>query len=313
MAITIRPLLQHDLDATRRIIRLAFGSFLGVPDPENFRIDIDAATTRWKADPGSAFVAEMDGEVVGSNFATRWGSVGFFGPLTVRPGLWDRGIGQQLMQPILNCFEQWKLTHAGLYTFAHSPKHIGLYQRYGFWPRFLTAIMSKPVETARTAAHWPKFSEGSDHDRDAWVNACRALTHGIYPGLDLEREVRAVQAQGLGDTVLISDADGLAGFAVCQCGPGTEGGADECYIKFGAVRSAPSSGALFEQLLNACESLAATRGVSRIEAGVNLSRPEAYRKLLERGFRTDTQGVAMHRPNEPGYSRPGVYVIDDWR
>ena len=35
--------------------------------------------------------------------------------------------------------------------------------------------------------------------------------------------------------------------------------------------------------------------------------------MLTHGFRTDIQGVAMHRPNEPGYSRPGVYLIDDWR
>ncbi len=35
--------------------------------------------------------------------------------------------------------------------------------------------------------------------------------------------------------------------------------------------------------------------------------------MLARGFSTDFQGVAMHRPCEPGYSRPGVYVIDDWR
>jgi hypothetical protein len=25
------------------------------------------------------------------------------------------------------------------------------------------------------------------------------------------------------------------------------------------------------------------------------------------------QGVGMHRPNEPGYSRPDVWAIDDWR
>jgi hypothetical protein len=31
------------------------------------------------------------------------------------------------------------------------------------------------------------------------------------------------------------------------------------------------------------------------------------------GFKTIIQGIAMHRPNEPGYSRPGLYVLDDWR
>jgi len=25
------------------------------------------------------------------------------------------------------------------------------------------------------------------------------------------------------------------------------------------------------------------------------------------------QGVVMSRPNEAGYNRPGVYLIDDWR
>ena len=44
-----------------------------------------------------------------------------------------------------------------------------------------------------------------------------------------------------------------------------------------------------------------------------MARHEAYRRILDRGFRTDLQGVAMHRPNEPGYNRPGVYLIDDWR
>jgi hypothetical protein len=44
-----------------------------------------------------------------------------------------------------------------------------------------------------------------------------------------------------------------------------------------------------------------------------MGRHEAYRALLTRGFRTDLQAVAMHKPNEPGYNRSEVYVIDDWR
>jgi hypothetical protein len=44
-----------------------------------------------------------------------------------------------------------------------------------------------------------------------------------------------------------------------------------------------------------------------------MGRHEAYRALLARGFRTEFQGVAMHRDNEAGYCRPGVYAIDDWR
>ncbi len=35
--------------------------------------------------------------------------------------------------------------------------------------------------------------------------------------------------------------------------------------------------------------------------------------MLRRGFRIDILGVTMHRPDEPGYSRPEMFVIDDWR
>jgi len=53
--------------------------------------DAGYVRTRWRADPTAAFGAEVGGELVGSNFATRWGSVGFFEPLTIRPDLWASG------------------------------------------------------------------------------------------------------------------------------------------------------------------------------------------------------------------------------
>jgi GNAT superfamily N-acetyltransferase len=313
MNITVRPLVESDLPIAGRIIRLAFGTFLGAPEPEQFLSDIDYARTRWLADPTAAFGAEMEGELVGSNFATSWGSVGFFGPLSVRPDLWDQGIAKRLMDPIMGCFDQWGTQHAGLFTFAHSPKHAGLYQKYGFWPRFLTAIMSKPVQLRGETSGWSLYSAVPESGRPDCLRACRAVTEAIYTGLDIEREIRAVYAQGLGDTVLLWDDNGLSGFAVCHCGPGTEAGKGKCYVKFGAVRPGSTAQMWFERLLEASEALAAVRGMARLEAGVNLARHEAYRTMLACGFRTDLPGVVMQRPNEPGYNCPGVYLIDDWR
>jgi hypothetical protein len=66
-------------------------------------------------------------------------------------------------------------------------------------------------------------------------------------------------------------------------------------------------------LLDGCQSLAAERGLERMEAGVNLNRSQAYRTMLRRGFRANSLGVAMHRPDSPAYNRPDVYVVDDWR
>ncbi len=45
-----------------------------------FSGDADYVRTRWLADPKTALGAEIDGKLVGSNFATRWGSVAFSDP-----------------------------------------------------------------------------------------------------------------------------------------------------------------------------------------------------------------------------------------
>ena len=309
----IRPLREDDIPEASRIVRLAFGTFLRVPDPENFVSDMDYVKTRWRADTSAAFAADDQGRLVGSNFATRWGSVGFFGPLTVHPDYWNKGIAQQLMQPVMECFDRWKLTHAGLFTFSESPKHIALYQKYGFYPRYLTAILSKPVVGRPSARDWTTFSELQPGGHDRIIGSCSQLTDSVYPGLNVEREIRAVYDQGLGDTVLLSEGGTLVSFAVCHCGPGTEAGNGKCYLKFGIALSGSDSELRFDKLLNAVEEFAASRGLKQIEAGINLSRHEAYRSMLSHGFRVERTGVAMHRPLEPGYSRPGVYVIDDWR
>jgi len=304
--ISIRPLREADLGEADRIVRLAFGTFFGLPDPINFMGDAAYVRPRWRTDPKAAFAAEVDGKLAGSSFASNWGSFGYLGPLTVAPDLWDRGIAKRLMEPMMACFERWQTTHAGLFTFANSQKHIGLYQKFGFWPRFLTAVMSKRViET--TAMPPARFS--LEKDQGAVLKSCRALTDTIYDGLDLRREICAVRDQKLGETVLLWEGSSLDGFAVCQFGPGTEGGSGRCYVKFGAARSA----AAFEALLDACELLAAGEHLSVIAAGVNTARDGAYLRMLARGFRADFIGVAMQKPNVPGYNRPGVYVIDDWR
>jgi hypothetical protein len=95
--VLVRPMLETDLTEARRVFRLAFGTFLVVPNPEEFWADREYVFTRWRTNPGAALVAEMNGGLAGSNFATNWGSFAFFGPLTVRPELWDQHIGQLLL------------------------------------------------------------------------------------------------------------------------------------------------------------------------------------------------------------------------
>jgi len=311
--VTIRPVLESDLPSADRILRLAFGTYLGLPDPSKFMGDADYVRTRWLADPSAVFGAELEGELVGTNFATRWGSVGFFGPLTIRPDLWGRGIAQLLLGPTMDLFAQWGVRHAGLYTFAASAKHAGLYQKFGFWPRFLTALMEMPIGTESTSTQWTRFGALSVPEKLACLEACRELTSSIYEGLDLEREIKAVDTQHLGDTVLTWAGSQIVGLAVCHVGAGTEAGTGKCYIKFGCARGGPSAAREFRRLLHACREFGLSAGATTVVAGVNLARLDAYREMLRAGFKTTTQGVAMQRDADPGYNRPDVFLIDDWR
>jgi GNAT superfamily N-acetyltransferase len=315
--VIVRPMVEDDLDEADRIMRLAFGTFLGLPDPVKFAGDADIVHTRYRADPPAALTAEIDGRVVGSNFALDWGSLGVFGPLTIHPDYWDRGVAKELLDQTMKIFEVWGTKHIGIFTFAQSSKHVHLYQKYGLWPRYLTAIMSKQVGKVATSANDVEeisyYSRLSPDEQKEMMHECARLTGSIMEGLDLKKEINSVADQKLGDTILLRAGGSLAAMAVCHCGPGTEAGSGSCYIKFGTVRPSPNSARIFDSLLDACERYARSQNASRIIGGANMGRHNTYRRMIERGFRTEMQGVAMQRPNEPGYNLEEIYLIDDWR
>ncbi len=185
--LTVGPLSADDIAEAARIVRLAFGTFFRAPNPEAFWSDRDYAHGRYAAPHVAAFGAKLDGKLVGSNFATKWGSVGFFGPLSVRPGLQNRGVAQALLKKTMTQFVAWGTEHIGLFTFAESAKHVGLYQKFGFSARFLTAIMSAPAQ-ARDTPGMLRFAALTKVAQDEALSSCRELTNTLFPGLDLTEE-----------------------------------------------------------------------------------------------------------------------------
>lgn len=316
----IRPLAESDLDAVDRIVRVAFGTFLGLPDPTAFMGDANYAHTRWKADPAAALGAEHDTKLIASNFATNWGSFAFFGPLTVEPEYWNRGIAKQLLGPTIELFRCWGNRHLGLYTFPSSSKHMLLYQKFGFWPRDLVANVAKnvaPPPRASDVVADPEsrfFSEARPDEFPGLFAACREVTDANFEGLDVQREIRAVSQQRLGDTVLVWDGSKLVAFAVCHSGAGSEAGSGVCYIKFAAVRPGAGAAVNFRCLLDRVATFASVSRAQKITAGVNLARRDAFQALLNAGFRVESQGIAMESGDaSSGYNRRGTYILDDWR
>lgn len=310
----IRNMREGDLAEADRIFRVAFGTFLRLPDPSSFAGDADYVRGRHAAWPEAAFVAERDGEVVGSILSVRRGSFGFFGPLTIRPDLWEGGIAKQLVQATVDVYERWALRHSGLFTFSDSAKHVALYGKFGFWPHALMALMARPV---RSTASLPDGTRTlgalPESERAAALASCRRASDAVYAGLDATDEIEAVQRLGLGDTVIVRDGDDVAAFAVCHVGAASEAGSGACLVKFAAVRPDRASEATFDRLLAACDALAAARGAKVLLVGVDLGTRAAYRHLLARGFRTEMQGVALHSPDDVGYLTRDALVLGDWR
>jgi GNAT superfamily N-acetyltransferase len=309
----VGQLRETELEEACRIVRLAFGTFLGLPNPLESMGDRDFVSPRWRSRNTKVLAARDDGKLIGSNVVTRWGSFGFFGPLTVLPDYWNRSVAQQLLAGTMKVFDRWGVRHSGLFTFANSPKHVGLYQKFGYWPGYLTAIMKRaPAAPSLTPANGAKapvlLSALNRSEREQSIVACAKLANRFERGLDLSDEIRAVVAQRTGEVLLLYGLNRLDAFAVCMHGPGSEGGGKICYVKFGAA----SSGERFEGLLDAIDALALARG-AEVEAGVSTACADAFERMGSRGYRPATLGVAMQRPHGEGFNRPGAFVLGDWR
>jgi GNAT superfamily N-acetyltransferase len=308
--IDIRPMQQSDVEAAERVFRLAFGTRFRLPDPMTFRGDGAMIGPRFAANPATALVAADSGRIVGGALGMDWGSVLIVGPVFVDPAAAGRGIARTLVARMIELPVSQRKTFIGLFTFPESATHLRLYESLGFVPQLLTPVMSKDVRPAKSGG--VLYSSLSAKQQDAALDRCKTVTAALLPGLDLSREIRGLASLRLGETVLLDGGDaGADGFVVCHIGAGSEASSGNMLVKFAAVgRNARDD---FARLLGHCEALAARTGAMRIAAGINVGRSEAYRLMQDLGYRAGLVGVAMLRPAGPGYNRPDIFAIDDWR
>ena len=211
-------------------MRLAFGTYLSVPQPTANPLNRKMIGHRFQNDPENVLAACFGDELVGLNVLTVWGSFAFFGPLAVRPDVWDSNIGSRLVKEALEVFARRGVKQLGLFTFPDSPKHLGLYHKFGFCSRFLTPLMDKKPSSSKEKVDFQTFSELNPSERRIALDELRSLSGELFPGLDLSEEITMTDKMRLGDTLIITEKSSRpAGFAICQSGPGTEAGGETVF------------------------------------------------------------------------------------
>ncbi len=324
--IKIRRVRKGDLSKVRDVIEQAFGDFFERQVGTRPRLVFGGAQYvhhRWLMEPWGCFVAEEgDGKIVGAAVAVMWGTVGLVGPIAVLTSYQNQDIGQQLLGACQEFFDENKATLQGVCTYAYNPKHLILYQKFGYKPKGLVVVTAKHLDR-REIVHVPKppkpglsvrrYSSLEEAKKKPVMQRIRRITNAIWRGMDLGKEVEIVDGLALGDTLLLDKGRETIGFAVCHLPPNSEAPHGAAYVKFLAIDKRHKRPEHLHALLAAVEDMAAAAQLQQVVAPVYTYYWTAYQTLIERGYHLDFTMVRMKRGKQEDYEDASDLVLDDWR
>ena len=323
--IKIRRVRKGDLSKVRDVIEQAFGDFferqMGTRPRQVFG-GAQYVHHRWLMEPWGCFVAEEgEGKIVGAAIAVTWGSVGLLGPIAVLTNYQNQEIGRQLIQAAQEFFGENKVLLQGLATYPYSPRHLLLYQKFGFKPKGLVAITFKPLDRrepslmkpSKPQLHTRKFSSLEESKKKMALARFHSITNQTFRGMDLGKEVEIVDGLALGDTLMLEKGRDLIGFAIYHTPGVSEAPQGALYLKYLAIDPRRKRPEDFHHLMGALEELAQGAGLQRVIAPVYTYYWRAYQGLLDRGYQIDLTMVRMKRGKAEDYEDPDDFVLDDWR
>ena len=289
----IRPMHEPDFAAVLDVTNLAFidrdETMYGKKRTDPFFADL-MAPYRLAADPEGCHVALLDGKVVGANFSILRGTIGFFGPLAVRPDAQGGGVAQALVREFIRSAEERGGRLLGLETFANSPLHIHLYQKLGFRPSWVGITYRREVWQA-------------DLPADVEIDGAVPDLGYIYPGLDAASDARATRAMGAGITITCGD-----GFAVCHLKNTLWADPKLAYVPLIIARDRKT----FDTLLQAVDAVAGSAGKTWVTTQVPGSAWPTQEALLQHGFRPGGASLRMKRGEQTDYDGGVFFYCDDW-
>ena len=210
----------------------------------------------------------------------------------------------------------------GVATYPGSPKHLLFYQKFGYRPRGLVALMARTLERretpavarpAKPAVTVRRYSTLEEAKKKAAILKLRRITNSVSRGLDVGKEVEIVDGLALGDTLLLEKGRDVIGFAIFHTPGMSEAPQGSLYVKFLAIDARQKKPEHLAALLSALEDLAAELQLPRVLAPAYTYYWSAYQALMDRGYHIDFSMVRMKRGKTVDDEDPTALVLDDWR
>jgi GNAT superfamily N-acetyltransferase len=208
MDLKLRPGTPEDAEECGRICYEAFSAIArehGFP-PNIPTLEVGVGLISWKlAHPDIySVVAELGGQVVGSNFLDERGPISSVSPITVAPATQKRGIGRALMQDVMRRAADRGAAGVRLVQVSYNSPSLSLYATLGFRVRDLMACMQGAPLTERISGYEVRRATQAD------VPECAALCQMVH-GHDRTGELSDAITQG---TALVVEHDNrISGYA----------------------------------------------------------------------------------------------------
>jgi GNAT superfamily N-acetyltransferase len=145
--VRVRPGRASDAEVCGAI---CYEGFRDVAERHNFPPDMSAEMAQGLVDmlfsrtDVQSFVAERDGEILGSNFLWAWQPVSGIGPISVKPACQDASVGRRLMEAALAAAARVHTPGVRLVQSTYNLRSLSLYTKLGFQTRELLGCFQGP-------------------------------------------------------------------------------------------------------------------------------------------------------------------------
>jgi len=208
----LRPATAADADADAdHCGRICYEAFKAISSQHNFPADLpspEAAISNLAAmfsHPGFwGVVAEIDGQIVGSNLLDERTPVAGVGPITVDPVGQNSGVGRQLMRAVMDRAQQQNFQAVRLLQSTYHCRSLSLYTSMGFVTRSLLVVMQGAPLGLSIPGHAVRPATNAD------LEACNDLCAAIH---DHHRGGELADSIAQGRATLVEHNGQIAGYA----------------------------------------------------------------------------------------------------